>query len=175
MYRKWKVTKQIARVKNCSSSIFLLSFFLGNIFQLFIIVRFSLKDLEKEYAKTEDVINAVQSVVQIVGEVMKQLDTDRCMYSEFILHRRTYIHIVFFNSHCKGIFRTSICWFLSSNSSCGQAQLFPWPSSRLKTDTRVSLDMTTLTIIRILPIPSFTRWVWKNQDSEVHSLLSSAV
>ena len=69
---------------------------MGNIFQLFIIVRFSLKDLEKEYAKTEDVINAVQSVVQIVGEVMKQLDTDRCKYSEFILHRRTYIHIVFF-------------------------------------------------------------------------------
>ena len=27
---------------------------------------------------------------------MKQLDTDRCKYSEFILHRRTYIHIVFF-------------------------------------------------------------------------------
>ena len=42
------------------------------------IVRFSLKDLEKEYAKTEDDIKAVQSVGQIVGEVMKQLDTDRC-------------------------------------------------------------------------------------------------
>ena len=40
-----------------------------------------MKDLEKEYAKTEDDIKAVQSVGQIVGEVMKQLDTDRCKYS----------------------------------------------------------------------------------------------
>ena len=42
------------------------------------IVRFSLKDLEKDYEKTEDDIKAVQSVGQIIGEVMKQLDTDRC-------------------------------------------------------------------------------------------------
>lgn len=41
-------------------------------------VRFSLKDLEKEYAKTEDEIKAVQSVGQIIGEVMKQLDDERC-------------------------------------------------------------------------------------------------
>jgi 26S proteasome regulatory subunit T4 len=41
-------------------------------------VRFSLKNLEKGFAKTEDDIKAVQSVGQIVGEVMKQLDTDRC-------------------------------------------------------------------------------------------------
>jgi ATP-dependent 26S proteasome regulatory subunit len=43
-------------------------------------VRFSLKDLEKDYAKTEDDIKAVQSVGQIIGEVMKQLDDDRCEY-----------------------------------------------------------------------------------------------
>ena len=41
-------------------------------------VRFSLKDLEKDYSKTEDDIKAVQSVGQIIGEVMKQLDDDRC-------------------------------------------------------------------------------------------------
>ena len=41
-------------------------------------VRFSLKDLEKDYEKTEDDIKAVQSVGQIIGEVMKQLDDDRC-------------------------------------------------------------------------------------------------
>ena len=41
-------------------------------------MRFSLKDLEKDYAKTEDDIKAVQSVGQIIGEVMKQLDDDRC-------------------------------------------------------------------------------------------------
>ena len=67
-------------LKNRSSTTLSFFFFLGNIFQsqLFIIVRFSLKDLEKDYAKTEDDIKAVQSVGQIVGEVMKQLDTDRC-------------------------------------------------------------------------------------------------
>jgi ATP-dependent 26S proteasome regulatory subunit len=42
------------------------------------LVRFSLKDLEKDYEKTEDDIKAVQSVGQIIGEVMKQLDDERC-------------------------------------------------------------------------------------------------
>ena len=57
----------------------LILFFGGEkLIQIIYIVRFSLKDLEKEYAKTEDDIKAVQSVGQIVGEVMKQLDTDRC-------------------------------------------------------------------------------------------------
>jgi 26S proteasome regulatory subunit T4 len=37
-----------------------------------------LKDLEKAYEKTEDDIKAVQSVGQIIGEVMKQLDDERC-------------------------------------------------------------------------------------------------
>ena len=43
-------------------------------------MRFSLKDLEKEYEKTENDIKAVQSVGQIVGEVMKQLDDERCRF-----------------------------------------------------------------------------------------------
>lgn len=41
-------------------------------------VRFSLKDLGKAYEKTEDDIKAVQSIGQIIGEVMKQLDDERC-------------------------------------------------------------------------------------------------
>lgn len=44
------------------------------------LVRFSLKDLEKDYERTEDDIKAVQSVGQIIGEVMKQLDDERCEY-----------------------------------------------------------------------------------------------
>jgi hypothetical protein len=44
-------------------------------------VRFSLKDLEKTFEKTEDDIKAVQSVGQIIGEVMKQLDDERCACS----------------------------------------------------------------------------------------------
>ena len=42
------------------------------------LVRFSLKDLERDYEKTEEDIKAVQSVGQIIGEVMKQLDDERC-------------------------------------------------------------------------------------------------
>lgn len=41
-------------------------------------MRFGIKDLEKEFEKTEDEIKAVQSVGQIIGEVLKQLDDERC-------------------------------------------------------------------------------------------------
>ena len=43
-------------------------------------VRFSIKDLDKDFAKTEDDIKAVQSVGQIIGEVLKQLDDERCKF-----------------------------------------------------------------------------------------------
>ena len=39
------------------------------------------QDLEKDFEKTEDDIKAVQSVGQIIGEVMKQLDDERCEFS----------------------------------------------------------------------------------------------
>ena len=48
-------------------------------------MRFSLKDLEKEYEKTEDDIKAVQSVGQIIAEVLKQLDDERCEFVKFLL------------------------------------------------------------------------------------------
>jgi len=84
-------------------------------------LRFSLKDLEKDYAKTEDDIKAVQSVGQIIGEVMKQLDDER-----FIVKASSGPRYVV-------SFRPTL------------------PVSKLKSGTRVSLDMTTLTIMRILP------------------------
>ncbi|KAF9554500.1 26S proteasome regulatory complex ATPase RPT4 [Agrocybe pediades] len=84
-------------------------------------LRQSLKDLEKAYEKTEDDIKAVQSVGQIIGEVMKQLDSDR-----FIV-----------------------------KASSGPRYVVSYrptlPVAKLKAGTRVSLDMTTLTIMRILP------------------------
>ena len=43
-------------------------------------VRFALKDMEKEFDKTEEDIKAIQSVGQIIAEVMKQLDDDRCAH-----------------------------------------------------------------------------------------------
>ncbi|TFY65871.1 hypothetical protein EVG20_g5219 [Dentipellis fragilis] len=84
-------------------------------------LRFSLKDLQKDYEKTEDDIKAVQSVGQIIGEVMKQLDDER-----FIV-----------------------------KASSGPRYVVSYrpalPSNKLKAGTRVTLDMTTLTIMRILP------------------------
>ena len=35
-------------------------------------------DLEKDFEKTEDDIKAIQSVGQIIAEVLKQLDDERC-------------------------------------------------------------------------------------------------
>jgi len=84
-------------------------------------LRFSLKDLEKDYEKTEDDIKAVQSVGQIIGEVMKQLDDER-----FIVKASSGPRYVV-------SFRPTL------------------PVAKLKSGTRVSLDMTTLTIMRILP------------------------
>lgn len=41
-------------------------------------LRDSVKELRKEYDKTEDDLKALQSVGQIIGEVLRQLDEERC-------------------------------------------------------------------------------------------------
>jgi 26S proteasome regulatory subunit T4 len=104
------------------------------------LVRFSLKDLEKDYAKTEEDIKAVQSVGQIIGEVMKQLDDERCASPAHF--RRRLIADLF-------------CSTVIVKASSGPRYVVSYrpalPVTKLKTGTRVSLDMTTLTIMRILP------------------------
>lgn len=42
-------------------------------------LRLEIKDLQKEFDRTEENIKALQSVGQIIGEVLKQLDDERCM------------------------------------------------------------------------------------------------
>ena len=84
-------------------------------------LRFTGKDLEKEFAKTEEDIKAIQSVGQIIGEVLKQLDDEK-----FIVKASSGPRYVV-------SFRPTL------------------PVAKLKSGTRVSLDMTTLTIMRILP------------------------
>lgn len=101
-------------------------------------VRFSLKDLEKAYEKTEDDIKAVQSVGQIIGEVMKQLDDERCEY----LERVTSAHSL----------TASLVIVKASSGPRYVVSYRPTlPAAKLQNGTRVSLDMTTLTIMRILP------------------------
>lgn len=41
-------------------------------------LREEVKTVKKEYDKTEDDLKALQSVGQIIGEVLRQLDEERC-------------------------------------------------------------------------------------------------
>jgi len=84
-------------------------------------MREELKDLTKQYDKSEDDLKALQSVGQSIGEVLRQLDEE------------------------KFIVKTSSGprWVVGCRSKLNKAKLKP--------GTRVALDMTTLTIMRVLP------------------------
>lgn len=43
-------------------------------------LRMGIKDLQREFDISEENIKALQSVGQIIGEVLKQLDEERCMF-----------------------------------------------------------------------------------------------
>lgn len=104
-------------------------------------MRFSLKALEKDFAQTENDIKAVQSVGQIIGEVMKQLDDERC-------------GTVLLSSYMtlSPIYAPSLVIVKASSGPRYVVSYRPALSAaKLKSGTRVSLDMTTLTIMRILP------------------------
>ncbi|DBB12691.1 hypothetical protein WJX82_010167 [Trebouxia sp. C0006] len=79
------------------------------------------KELKKDYDKTEDDLKALQSVGQIIGEVLRQLDEER-----FIVKASSGPRYVV---GC----RTKV------------------DKTKLTAGTRVALDMTTLTIMRALP------------------------
>jgi len=84
-------------------------------------LRLGMRDLKKEYDKSEDDLKNLQCVGQIVGEVLRQVDDEK-----FII-----------------------------KASSGPRYLVGVrsrvPKEQLKAGKRVTLDMTTLTIMRILP------------------------
>ncbi|GAX79466.1 hypothetical protein CEUSTIGMA_g6907.t1 [Chlamydomonas eustigma] len=84
-------------------------------------LRETVKELKKDYDKTEDDLKALQSVGQIIGEVLRQLDEER-----FIVKASSGPRYVV---GC----RTKV------------------DKAKLTQGTRVALDMTTLTIMRALP------------------------
>lgn len=84
-------------------------------------LREELKGLRKEYDKTEDDLKALQSVGQIIGEVLRQLDSER-----FIVKASSGPRYV-----------------VGCRSKLDKKKLVQ--------GTRVALDMTTLTIMRQLP------------------------
>jgi 26S proteasome regulatory subunit T4 len=77
--------------------------------------------LEKDFDKSENDIKALQSVGQIIAEVLKQLDSERFIVKASSGPR----YVVGVRSRL--------------------------PKEKLVKSVRVSLDMTTLTIMRILP------------------------
>ncbi|CAD7696076.1 unnamed protein product [Ostreobium quekettii] len=84
-------------------------------------LRQDMKALQKDYDKSEDELRALQSVGQIIGEVLRQLDDER-----FIVKASSGPRYV-----------------VGCRSKLEKA--------RLSSGTRVALDMTTLTIMRALP------------------------
>ena len=84
-------------------------------------LRLDVRDLVKQYDKTEDDLSALQSVGNIIGEVLKDLGNDK-----FIVKSSSGPRYV-----------------VGVRSRLDQ--------SLLKQGTRVALDMTTLTIMRLLP------------------------
>ncbi|XP_065322936.1 26S proteasome regulatory subunit 10B-like isoform X1 [Gordionus sp. m RMFG-2023] len=86
-----------------------------------IIVRDQMRQLTKQYDKSENDLKALQSVGQIVGEVLKQLNEDKFIVKATNGPR----YVVGCRRHLE--------------------------KCKLKAGTRVSLDMTTLTIMRKLP------------------------
>ncbi|KAI9340027.1 P-loop containing nucleoside triphosphate hydrolase protein [Zopfochytrium polystomum] len=84
-------------------------------------LRLGLRGLEKDYDKSEEDLKALQSVGQTIAEVLKQLSEER-----FIVKASSGPRYV-----------------VGCRSKV--------PKEKLKQGTRVALDMTTLTIMRILP------------------------
>jgi 26S proteasome regulatory subunit T4 len=96
-------------------------------------LREELKALKKKFDKTEDDLKALQSVGQIIGEVLRQLDDERFIVKassgpRYVVGCRTKLE-----------------------------------KDKLVQGVRVALDMTTLTIMRMLP---------REVDPLVHNMLS---
>lgn len=108
-------------------------------------MREQLKELTKQFDKSENDLKALQSVGQIVGEVLKQLTEDKCKKTTAFMTKKTFrklnLKIKYFTVIVKA---TNGPRYVVG---C-RRQL---DKTKLKSGTRVALDMTTLTIMRYLP------------------------
>lgn len=84
-------------------------------------LRLEIKGQQKEFDLSEDNIKALQSVGQIIGEVLKQLDEERC--KSLIHHKTTSNNVAdLLGSHCESIIGTSICRRLPIEAGKVEAQ-----------------------------------------------------
>lgn len=58
-------------------------------------VRESLKTAKKDFTKTEDDLKSLQSVGQIIGEVLRPLDNERCKSRAFPVFRSVFMYTVY--------------------------------------------------------------------------------
>lgn len=77
-------------------------------------LRLDIKGLQKDFDHTEDNIKALQSVGQIIGEVLKQLDDERCTF--WARPMIPVARLTFIESYCEGFFRTKICRWMQIES-----------------------------------------------------------
>lgn len=83
-------------------------------------LRESVKELKKDYDKTEDDLKALQSVGQIIGEVLRQLDDERCKAGQDRTDERDALHAMqrkgmrymqrFVCTPCRAGFASSESW-----------------------------------------------------------------
>ena len=124
------------------------------------------KELKVEYDKTEDDLKALQSVGQIIGEVLRQLDEERCECSAYmccaLAHAQT--RGIAIDTHVRSLarpllpgkhLRPEIWHAVIVKASSGPRYVVGCRAkvdkAKLTPNTRVTLDMTTLTIMRALP------------------------
>lgn len=106
------------------------------------LVRLKMKELNAEYDKTEEDLKSLQSVGQIIGEVLRQLDEDRCAQFVTVELKES---VIYEN------FSSSVIVKASSGPRYVVGCRNKVDKSKLVSGTRVALDMTTLTIMRSLP------------------------
>ena len=116
-------------------------------------MRTEVKVVKKEFDKTEDDLKALQSVGQIIGEVLRQLDEERCAPplrpAHLLICRRRRRRR---RRRATAIaLRAAVIVKASSGPRYVVGCRNKIEKAKLVQSTRVSLDMTTLTIMRALP------------------------
>jgi ATP-dependent 26S proteasome regulatory subunit len=85
-------------------------------------IRLEIRELQKEYERTEDSIKALQSVGQIIGEVLKQLPDERCKFAPACPIEMPSHSDPSPRSHRQGLFWPPLCRRLPIQARQGQAE-----------------------------------------------------
>lgn len=85
-------------------------------------LRLDIKGLQRDFDVSEDNIKALQSVGQIIGEVLKQLDEERCKLRGHKWEQKMESTVLTNGSHCESIIRTALCRRLPLKGRQGEAE-----------------------------------------------------